>query len=81
MAILHYQVSQLDHSWLVTCEDVPVEAFDTRKEAVDAAVKLVGAAKMRGDRPILRIKHARVAPRYSRPASSSSSTALSPSSR
>lgn len=79
MAILHYQVSQLDHSWLVTCEDVPVETFDTRKEAMDAAMKLVGAAKMRGDRPILQIKHA--PPRYSRRASSSSSTALSPSSR
>lgn len=59
MAILHYQVSRLDHSWLVTCEDVPVEAFDNRKEAVDAAMKLVGAAKLRGDRPLLQIGHPR----------------------
>ncbi len=55
MALLHYHVLQLDHSWLVSCEDVPIEAFDLRKSAIGAATKLVSAARHRGDRALLHI--------------------------
>jgi hypothetical protein len=59
MAILHYQVSQTDHSWVVSCEDVPIDAFDGRNNAVDAAMNLVSAAKTRGDQAILHIDRVR----------------------
>lgn len=63
MAILHYQVSRIDRSWLVICEDVPVDAFDNRKEAVGAAMKLVSAARTRGDKPVLHIDQPQMAQR------------------
>lgn len=59
MAVLHYQVSQLDHSWVVSCEDVPIDSFEGRRTAVGAAMKLVNAAKTRGDRVVLHIDEAR----------------------
>lgn len=59
MAILHYQVSQIDHSWVVSCEDVPIDLFGARKKAVDAAMKLIKAARTRGDRAVLNIDHPR----------------------
>lgn len=55
MTILHYKVSQVDHSWVVYCEDVPIEMFDGRKNAVGATMKLVSAANARGDQAILHI--------------------------
>lgn len=60
MAILHYQVSQVDHSWLVSCEDVPIDLFDGRKNALGAAMRLVRAARTRGDQAILQIDHTRI---------------------
>ena len=59
MAILHYQVSQTDHSWVVSCEDVPIDAFDGRKNAVDAAINLVSAARTRGDQATLHVDRVR----------------------
>jgi hypothetical protein len=55
MAILHYRVSPVGQSWAVSCEDVSVDAFDGRKDALDAVMNLVAAAKARGDQVILQI--------------------------
>lgn len=59
MAVLHYQVSHIDHLWVVSCEDVLIDTFEGRNKAVSAAMKLVNAAKSRGDKPFLSVDHAR----------------------
>ena len=56
MAILHYQVLHIDHSWVISCEDVPIDLFDGRKNAVSAAMHLVKAARARGDQAVLDIR-------------------------
>ena len=45
MSILHSQVSRIDGSWLVSCQDVPTEAFDGRLAGIDAAMTLVHPAE------------------------------------
>lgn len=61
MTILHYQVSRIDHSWIVSCEAVPIDVFDGRKSAVTAAERLVRAARRRGDNVTLHIDQPRTA--------------------
>jgi hypothetical protein len=55
MAILHYRVSRCDHSWVVSCEDVPIQDFAGQDDAVGAATKLVAKARQRGDHVFLRV--------------------------
>jgi hypothetical protein len=62
MAILHYRVSQIDHSWIVSCEDVPIEEFEKRIDAVGAVTKLVNTARHQGNHALLHIDHARSRP-------------------
>jgi hypothetical protein len=56
MAILHYRVVPVDHSWLISCEDVPIQAFDTEGKALREAVSLINTARKRGDFPSLFVR-------------------------
>lgn len=54
MSVLHYRVSAVaSRHWLVSCEDVAIQDFETRQDALDAVAGLVDAARARGDRPVL----------------------------
>lgn len=53
MTILHYRVSGFDRTWVVSCEDVLIQAFDNEKSALRAATRLIAAARQRGDHPAL----------------------------
>lgn len=59
MTSLHYQVSQCGHLWVVSCEDIPIEAFDDRKDALSAASRLVNVARHRGNHVQLQIGQVR----------------------
>ena len=59
MANLHYQVSQSGHLWVVTCEDMPIEAFEDRERAVSAATRLVNLARHHGNHVQLLIDRAK----------------------
>ena len=49
MAFLHYGVSRLGKKWVLSCENVPVEVYPSRAQALDGAKDLINLAKSRGD--------------------------------
>jgi len=53
MSILHYRLAPLSHSWLLTCEAVPIAEYPDRDTALAALTRLIKAARSRGDRPLL----------------------------
>jgi hypothetical protein len=55
MAALHYGLSQVGHEWVLTCESVPVECFDSYAEALVAAKTHIATAKKRGDLATLQL--------------------------
>lgn len=57
MSVLHYRVSAVAaRHWLVSCEDVAIQDFETRQAALDAVAGLVDAARARGDWPVLVVR-------------------------
>jgi hypothetical protein len=49
MTALHYGLSQVGHDWVLTCESVPVESFESYAEALVAAKTHIAIAKKRGN--------------------------------
>lgn len=49
MALLHYGLSKLGHQWVLSCECVPIDRFDSRVAAMSGAKSFMEAAKRRGD--------------------------------
>ncbi len=53
MSLLHYRLSKFARAWVVSCEGVPIERFDSRAAAVQAADRLVETARSRGDQTVI----------------------------
>jgi len=51
--ILHYALSEVGGSWVLSCENMPVACFETLVAARRAAATYVAAAKLRGDCALL----------------------------
>lgn len=49
MALLHYKLIHLGTNWILSCEDVPIDAFGSRAKALRCARQLIALANQRGD--------------------------------
>jgi hypothetical protein len=60
MAHLHYRLAQRGREWVLSDEDVAINAFEFRRDGLLAAEAAMAAARERGDKVSLSIQKRRV---------------------
>lgn len=53
MTRLNYRIDCRGPTWIVSCECVPIDSFESEKAAIEAGKFILAAAKERGDQACL----------------------------